>query len=225
MGTQGYKYSGLVFYLLPDIIARLSNEAYATYLNTHFYAPLGAQTITFLPKERFSLSRIVPTELDNNFRMQLLHGVVHDEGAIMMGGISGNAGLFAKTIDVAKLWQMYLQGGYYGGNRYLTQEVLHAFTTCQFCEEGNRRGLGFDKPPIVYKAGKSSVAPQASHQSFGHTGFTGTISWADPVHGLLFIFLSNRVHPTRANNALAVRDIRPRLQKAIYESLCIAEGR
>lgn len=221
IGERGYQYSGLLFYLLPEMIESLSGYPYAKYLKMHFYAPLGASTLTFRPLEHFARWRIVPTEQDYFFRKQLLHGVVHDEGAAMMGGISGNAGLFAKAVDVAKLWQMYLQGGYYGGRRYLSSQVLKTFTACQFCEEENRRGLGFDRPPIVYEEGESSVAPQASQNSFGHTGFTGTIAWADAKHGLLFVFLCNRVYPTRENQEIYVRNIRPRLHQAVYEALCI----
>ena len=221
LAPRGYTYSGLAFYLLPELITRRSGIPYRDYLKRHFYTPLGASTLDFLPKERFGLQRIVPTERDNFFRMQLLHGTVHDEGAAMMGGISGNAGLFAKSIDVAKVFQMYLQGGYYGGRRYVSAESLERFTACQFCEEDNRRGLGFDRPPLVYQAGQSSVAPQASERSYGHTGFTGTIAWADETHGLLFVFLCNRVYPSRDNKEIYLKDIRPRIHQAIYHALCI----
>ena len=214
-----YRYSGLAFYLLPEVIERLSGYDYTSYLQQFFYAPLGASTLGFLPTSRFPIWRIAPTEEDTFFRKELIHGSVHDEGAAMMGGVSGNAGLFAKAVDVAKLFQMLLQQGTYGGRFYLSPEVVRRFTTCQFCEEGNRRGLGFDRPPIVYKNGESSVAPQASTQSFGHTGFTGTIAWADPEQDLLFVFLSNRVHPSRANKELYERNIRPRIHQIAYEVL------
>ena len=223
LSERTYKYSGLVFYLLPEIIERLSGERYAAYLRSQFYAPLGAKTLTFLPLSRFSSERLVPTEEDNFFRMQLLQGVVHDEGAAVMGGISGNAGLFGKAVDVAKLWQMYLQGGYYGGRRYLEPAAIEHFTACQFCEEENRRGLGFDRPPPSYEANNSPVARQASQNSFGHTGFTGTIAWADARYGLLFVFLCNRVHPTRSNPEIYIRNIRPRIHEAAYDLLCISE--
>ena len=222
LSQRGYKYSGLLFYLLPEIIESLSGEKYVEYLRSYFYAPLGASTLTFLPLSRFSRRRIAPTEEDNFFRMKLLQGVVHDEGAAMMGGISGNAGLFGKAVDVAKMWQMYLQGGYYGGRRYLKSSAVKEFTACQFCEEGNRRGMGFDRPPIHYEENKSSVAPQASQESFGHTGFTGPIVWADDRYGLLFVFLCNRVHPSRDNREIYLRNIRPRIHEAVYEMLCIS---
>ena len=220
---KGYKYSGLPFYLLPEVITRLGKEPYDELLWTHFFAPLGAKTVDFIPRRRFPLWRIVPTEQDMLFRGTLLHGWVHDEGAAMMGGISGNAGLFGKAMDVAKIWQMYLQSGYYGGKRYLSPGVIDLFTGCHFCEEDNRRGLGFDRPLIHYEEAKSSVPQHASQRSFGHTGYTGTMSWADPQYGLLFIFLSNRVHPTRDNDTIYELNLRPRLHKAVYESLCVAD--
>ena len=219
LSHRGYKYSGLAFYLMPELIEVLSGRSYVDELKQAFYAPLGASTLGFLPREHFPLWRIVPTEEDTFFRNQLLHGLVHDEGAAMMGGVSGNAGLFAKSIDVAKIWQMYLQDGSYGCRRYLRPESVRRFTSCQFCDEGNRRGLGFDRPLIRYEEGKSNVAPQASAMSFGHTGFTGTIAWADPANGLLFVFLSNRVHPSRSSMQLYLRNIRPRIHQVAYELL------
>ena len=221
IGERGYKYSGLVFYLLPELIERLSGRGYVDYLRTNFYAPLGAKTLVFRPRESFPLWRLVPTEEEHFLRMQLLRGFVHDEGSAMMGGISGNSGLFGKAVDVAKLWQMYIQGGYYGGRRYLQPESLADFMACQFCDEDNHRGLGFNRPKLVYEEGNSSAAPQASEQSVGHTGYTGTMAWADARYGLLFVFLSNRVHPTRVNREIYLRNIRPRIHQAVYEALCV----
>ena len=140
----------------------------------------------------------------------------------MMDGVSGNAGLFGSAIDLAKMWQMFLNMGEYGGKRYLSNQTVRKFTTCQYCEEGNRRGLGFDKPLIEYDADKSSVAKEASPESFGHSGYTGTFVWADPENGLLFIFLSNRVYPTRENRKLYELNIRPRIHTIVYEELAKA---
>lgn len=215
----GYVYSGLSFYLYPEIVSNLTGESFDSFLYNHFFKPLGASTLSFNPTEKFELERIVPTETDDYFRMEQIHGDVHDEGAIMMDGISGNAGLFSNANDLAKLWQMYLNGGYYGGNRFISEETVKEFTRCQFCETGNRRGLGFDKPLVVYDSLKSSVAQQASPESFGHSGYTGAFVWVDPKNQLLYIFLSNRVYPTRDNRKIYTMNVRPRIHTLIYELL------
>jgi CubicO group peptidase (beta-lactamase class C family) len=215
----GYQYSGLLFYLLPEVVERITDEPYRDYLQRQFYRPLGAYSMGYRPIERFPLERIVPTEQDTFFRMKLLHGYVHDEGAAMMGGVSANAGLFSNANDLAKLMQLYLNEGKYGGQQFIDSESVAEFTRYQYREEGNRRGLGFDKPMLEYEAGKSYVAQEASPQSFGHSGYTGTFTWADPENGLLIVFLSNRVYPTRANRKLYELDIRPRLHRVIYEAV------
>ena len=217
LGKKEYVYSGLIFYLIPELIEKLATVSYEKYLAHYFFDPMGAYSIKFNPLTYFSLQDIVPTEEDDFFRHALLHGVVHDEGAALMGGVSGNAGLFGRAIDVAKVFQMYLQKGYYGGHQYVDPETVDTFTHCHFCDEENRRGLGFDKPPILYTEGESSVAAQASAKSFGHTGFTGVIAWADPESELLFVFLCNRVHPTRNNTQIYELNLRPRLHQIFYE--------
>ncbi len=215
----GYVYSGLSFYLYPEIISELSGKTYENFLKEQFYEPLGANTLTFNAGRQYPLERIIPTEVDTFFRKTTLHGVVHDEGAAMMDGVSGNAGLFGKAIDVAKMWQMLLNMGTYGGKQYLSHHTVRKFTSCQYCEQGNRRGLGFDKPLIQYHPQKSSVAEAASPDSFGHSGYTGTFVWADPANGLLFIFLSNRVHPTRDNRKIYELNIRPGIHTVLYDVL------
>lgn len=214
-----YRYSGLLFYLLPDIVTMKTGVPYEDYLQATFYRPLGAHSLGFQPARRFPLERIIPTERDSFFRMQLLHGYVHDEGAAMMNGLSANAGLFSSAYDLAKLMQMYLNGGTYGDQRYLTQTALDTFTTRHYAADDNHRGLGFDKPLLEYDANKSSVAKAASDSSFGHAGYTGTFVWADPEQELLFIFLSNRVYPSRSNRGIYTRNIRPRIHTVIYEAL------
>lgn len=214
---SGYKYSGLSFYLFPEIVKNISGKTFETFLYKNFYQALDANTLGFVPTNRFSKNRIIPTELDDYFRMELLHATVHDEGAAMMKGISGNAGLFSNANDLAKVWQMLLNGGSYGGNQFLSKATIDEFTKCQYCTENNKRGLGFDKPLIEYDSIKSSVAKAASPNSFGHTGYTGTMVWADPDNGLLFIFLSNRVHPTRNNRKIYTMNIRPRIHNLVYE--------
>ena len=215
----GYVYSGLLFYLLPDIVQGITREAFEPYLNQNLYHKIGAYTLTYNPKRFFQLDRIVPTERDTFFRMTQLHGTVHDEGAAMMGGVSSNAGLFGSANDLAKLFQMYMNYGSYGGEQVIAEESVKEFARCQYCEEDNRRGLGFDKPLIEYKVDASSVAKDASPLSFGHSGYTGTFAWADPESGILFIFFSNRVYPTRDNRKLYQYSIRPRIHQAIYDAI------
>lgn len=215
-----YKYSGLLFYLLPQRVEDGTKLDYRTYLRENFYDPLGATTLGYRPLDRdFPLSRIIPTEVDTFFRMSVLHGVVHDEGAAMMDGISGNAGLFSTAEDLAKLYQMLLNGGTFNGRRYFRERTIAEFTRRHYAEEDNRRGLGFDKPLIEYDADASSVAKQASSRSYGHSGYTGTMVWADPEHDLLFVFLSNRVHPSRNRRAIYTLGIRPRVHTLLYEHL------
>ncbi|MFK7935135.1 MAG: serine hydrolase domain-containing protein [Saprospiraceae bacterium] len=214
-----YRYSGLLFYLLPQIVERITGEDFVTYLNREFYEPLNAKTLTFNPLQKFPKERIIPTEEDIWWRKTLVHGTVHDEGAAMMGGVSSNAGLFSNAADLAKLLQLYLNGGEYEGKRYIKKESIAEFTKCAFCESGNRRGLGFDKPLIEYNAAQSYVAESASSESYGHSGFTGTFYWLDPAQDLIFILLSNRVYPTRENRKLYSLNIRPQLHQAVYDAL------
>ncbi len=217
---KGYKYSGLAFLLFPNIIEKLTKTDYETYLNKNFYHPLGANTLVYNPLRYFSRSQIIPTENDKIFRKQQIHGTVHDEAAAMMGGVSANAGLFGNANDLVKLTQMYLQKGQYGGKTYINEKSILEFTTCQYCSEGNRRALGFDKPPITEKNRKNaSISLDASSESFGHSGFTGTYVWADPKHELILIFLSNRVYPTRNNRKLYQLDIRPTLHQILYDMI------
>lgn len=215
-----YKYSGLSFFLYPSMIEKMTRQNYETYLNHHFYHPLGAKTLGYNPLRYFPKSRILPTEYDANFRKQQIHGTVHDEGAAVMGGISANAGLFGSANDLAKLIQMYLQKGIYADRRYISEKTIEEFTRCQYCEEGNRRGLGFDKPPVTDSERQNpSISLDASSESYGHSGFTGTYVWADPKHQLIFIFLSNRVYPTRNNRKLYQLNIRPTIHQILYDMM------
>ena len=156
--------------------------------------------------------------------MQTLHGVVHDEGAAMMLGVSGNAGAFGNAMDLGKVYQMLLNDGLYGGKRYLQAETVYEFTKVQFPENENRRGLGFDKPLLEYDKEGSSSAYWASPSTFGHSGYTGTLVWADPDQAILFIFLSNRVHPTRNNRKIYTLGVRPAIHNAVYELLNAYQG-
>ena len=214
----GYVYSGLLFYLLPEIVQQKADMDFEKYLKETFYRPLGAHTITYNPLRFYEEERIVPTEQDTFFRMKLLHGTVHDEGAAMMGGVSSNAGLFASANDLAKLFQMYMNYGQYGNYQFIASQAVEEFTRCQYCAEDNRRGLGFDKPMVEYDAAASYIAEEASKRSFGHSGYTGTFVWADPEQELILIFMSNRVYPTRLNRKLYTLGIRPRLHSALYQA-------
>ncbi|KAF0238775.1 MAG: hypothetical protein FD181_776 [Prolixibacteraceae bacterium] len=225
LGPKKYVYSCLSFHIYPEVIAKLAGMNYEEYLKSTFYRPLGATTITYNPYMLFTLNQIIPTETDELFRKQTIRGFVHDEGAAMLGGISGNAGLFGTTGDLAKLFQMYLQKGYYGGKRYISEETVGRFIKIQFPENNNRRGLGFDKPLIDNnkKTLKDAYpAIDAGENSFGHSGFTGTFVWADPDNGLLYIFMSNRVCPTRENGKLFDLNIRTAMHQEIYN--CIKNG-
>ncbi len=220
-----YVYSGLSFYLYPEIISNLTGQKFESYLKNTFYKPLGASTITFNAYKHFPMKRIIPTETDDFFRKQQIQGFVHDEGAAMMGGVSGNAGLFGTAGDLAKVFQMYLQKGYFGGRRYISEKTLNEFSKIQYPDNNNRRGLGFDKPLIDNDKNKLEDAYPAvstSKNSFGHSGFTGTFAWVDPDNGLLFIFMSNRVYPTRENRKLYSLNIRTAMHQAIYD--CIEKG-
>ena len=217
-----YMYSDLGFHLFPGLITEQTGQDYETYLSDNFYNPIGASTICFNAYNRFPIERIIPTEDDEFFRFEVVRGFVHDEGAAMMGGVSGNAGLFGSAKDLAKIFQMYLQKGYYGGKRYISEETIEEFTRIQFPENENRRGLGFDKPFIDNEKNKlrdAYPAIDASKNSFGHSGFTGTFVWADPDNDLLFIFLSNRVYPTRENGKLYNLNIRTTMHQKIYDKI------
>ena len=216
--NKKYKYSDLGFYMLKQSIENLTNQPLENYVDENFYKPLGLQTMGFLPKERFKLSVIVPTENDKYFRKQLIHGYVHDPGAAMMGGVSGHAGLFSNANDLAIIMQMLLQGGEYGGIRYINSNTVHQFTKQQFPLNRNRRAIGFDKPePEDRDSGPTCES--ASDFSFGHTGFTGTYAWADPEYNLVYIFLSNRIHPTAKNTKLIKMNTRTEIQQVIYDAI------
>jgi CubicO group peptidase (beta-lactamase class C family) len=216
----GYVYSGLLFYLMPDIVTRMTGASdFETYLKEEIYQKIGAYSITYNPTRFYPLEQIIPTEQDTFFSLQQIHGRVHDEGAAMMGGVSCNAGLFATTTDLAKLMQLYLNKGKFGEEQIIAADAVDTFITCHYCPEGNFRGIGFDKPLIEFDPAVSSVSKEASPSSFGHSGYTGTFTWADPDNGILFVFMSNRVYPTRANRKLYELNIRPRIHQAIYDAL------
>ena len=214
-----YKYSGLTFLLYPTIIESITGMEYSQYLQENFYQPLGMTTFGFLPKTKNFSNAIIPTEIDTLFRKELTKNWVHDENAALLGGISGNAGLFGTANDLAILMQMYMQMGTYNSKEYIKANTLQEFTKIQYPENNNRRGLGFDKPIINNDSltlSEAYPAPEVSKSSFGHAGFTGTFIWADPKEELVFVFLSNRVYPTRTNRNLYKLNVRGALQQAFY---------
>lgn len=217
-----YRYSGLAFYLFPNIIQNLTDTDYQEYLYESFFTPLGANSLTYNPYKRFSLMDIVPTELDTLFRKQMIHGYVHDEGAAMMGGVSGNAGLFGNANDLAKLMEMYRRKGEYGYRRFISEETLDAYTRVRFRDNENRRGMGFDKPLLdntEVQPEEAYPCPSVSASSFGHSGFTGTFTWVDPDYELVYVFLSNAVHPTRDNTKLLQLNLRTEILEAAINSI------
>jgi CubicO group peptidase (beta-lactamase class C family) len=187
------------------------------YAQKYFYDPLGLPTMGYKPRNRFDLNRITPTENDKVFRKQVIHGDVHDPGAALLGGVGGHAGVFSNANDLAVMMQMFMNYGEYGGKRYLDSVTVKEFVKCHYCK-GNRRAIGFDKPELNKKK-ISPVCDCVSYMSFGHTGFTGTMAWVDPVNDLVYIFLSNRVHPSAVDNQLAKQGIRTNIQEIIYEAV------
>jgi CubicO group peptidase (beta-lactamase class C family) len=215
-----YKYSDIGYYFVREIIERHGGERIDLFAERHFYAPLGLTTMGYTPLERHPRERMVPTEYDHSFRKQLLRGDVHDPGAAMQGGIGGHAGLFSNAEDLAVLMQMLINGGSYGGERYLNPETIQEYTRCQYCRsetDENRRGAGFDKPYL--REGPGPTCKCVSFESFGHTGFTGTMVWADPVEQVVYVFLSNRVYPTAENQKINKMDIRAKVQAEVYRVL------
>ncbi|GHV31318.1 beta-N-acetylglucosaminidase [Bacteroidia bacterium] len=214
--NNGYLYSDLNFMLLKEIIENIFDQTLDNFLNNWLYADLGANSTGFLPLRKISIENIAPTEYDEIWRKQLLVGYPHDEAAAVMGGVSGNAGLFSNANDLAKVLQMLLNGGEYGDEKYLSKETVSLFTKTKSAH--SRRGLGFDKPDME-NPGKSPTSLSASAHTYGHTGFTGTCFWVDPDKDLIYIFLSNRVYPSRTPNRLSQLNIRTRIQDVIYEAI------
>ncbi|MBE9483260.1 MAG: serine hydrolase, partial [Bacteroidetes bacterium] len=213
-----YRYSDLGFYLLKEAMEGINNSPFEKYTEDVYYRPLGLPTMGYLPLQRFDKEAITPTEDDKIFRMQMLRGDVHDQGAAMLGGVSGHAGLFSNAFDMAVIMQLFLDGGVYGGDRYVDEDVLDEFTKTQFPLNENRRGIGFDKPMLEYDE-EGHTCKSVSSSSYGHSGFTGTYAWADPDNGLVYIFLSNRVHPDMNNSKIMEYDIRTNLHQVFYDAL------
>ncbi len=212
-----YVYSGLPFYLFKKFIEDKTGIGMDQLVDSLFYKPLGATTLTYNPLKKFPVSRIAPAEDDDYWRHQIVRGYVHDMGAAMLGGVSGNAGLFGNANDLAKELQMHLNKGYYGGKRYISDTTEAAFNKRYFAKDSVRRGLGWDKPQFKDQPGPTFE--EISPKSFGHQGFTGTMVWADPEEQIIYIFLSNRTFPTMDNRLLYQLNIRSEVQRRIYEAI------
>ena len=212
-----YLYSDLSYYLFQKYIETQKGKPLNEIVRKDFYNSMGAYQLTYLPLQQFSKTQIAPTEDDKNFRQQLIRGYVHDQGAAMLGGVAGHAGLFGTANDVAKMMQLYLQKGYYGGIRYFSANAFDTFNKTYFISERNRRALGFDKPQPKGESGPTCDC--VSPESFGHTGFTGTFAWADPQTQTIYIFLSNRTFPNSDNKKLITENIRAKIQRVIQESI------
>lgn len=213
--TRGsYVYSDISMYVMQDIVEHISEMPEDQYVQEQFYKPLGMQTAGYLPRNRFGKDRIVPTEDDKVFRKTLLEGYVHDQGAALKGGVAGHAGLFGSANDLAIYNQMLLNKGTYGGEQYFTPQTVEMFTTKQ--SNVSRRGLGFDRhDPDLTKKYPSELA---SPETYGHTGYTGIGVWTDPSRNMIYIILTNRVHPT-VSEMLGRLNIRPRIQDVVNRAI------
>lgn len=211
-----YKYSDFSFILLKEYLEKATGKKLDKLAENNFYKIIGATSMTYNPLQKFDSSIIIPTEKDNYFRYTTIQGYVHDMCAAMQGGVGGHAGVFGTSLDVAKMMQMYLQNGNYGNHQFISQDTFNKFNTCYYCKDDNRRGVGFDKPQL---GERGPTCGCVSMTSFGHTGFTGTMAWADPEKEIVYVFLSNRTYPVATTNVLSRENIRENIQKIIYESI------
>jgi len=213
-----YRYSDLNFILLRNVIEAKTKKTLDAYLEEKLFTPLGLSFCSYLPRQKQNINHknIAPTEDDQAIRKQLLVGFVHDEAAAWSGGVEGNAGLFSNATDVATILQMLLDDGTFNGKQIISEKTCKLFTTTKSTH--SRRGLGFDKPDCT-NTDKSPCAPETPHSVFGHTGYTGTCFWVDPTNKMIYIFLSNRVNPSRTNNLLSVESYRSRIQSILYDKL------
>lgn len=214
--TLRYRYSDFPYYILKKFIETHYDKTLEELVQDHIYQSLGANYTMYNPYHKISSKKIVPTEIDDYYRFQEIHGHVHDMGAAMQNGIGGHAGVFSNANDVAKIMQMYLQKGFYGGKRYFKPETIDKFNTCYFCDKNNRRGIGFDKPQL---GDEGPTCGCISMTSFGHSGFTGTYAWADPEKEIVYVFLANRTYPNAGKNLLLTENIRTKIQRLIYEAI------
>ena len=214
MENKRYKYSDIGYYFIYEIIKKLTLKD-QNLVAENIYNKMGLENIGYQPLSKWNLNRIPPTENDTFFRHQLIHGYVHDQGAALLGGVGGHAGLFSNANDLAAIMQMYLNKGVYGGDTIIKSDVIEKYTSSPYYEtNNNRRGIAFDKP-LRDGAGGPTCFECASFKSFGHSGFTGNLTWADPESGILYVFLSNRVYPDAENHKLISMNIRTEIMNVI----------
>lgn len=213
---RNYVYSCLNFCLLRQAEENVTGIRHDRYVYDNIFHRIGSYRTVYRPLDFFGKDEIAPTELDEYFRGGLVQGVVHDETAAFSGGIQGNAGLFSNANDLAKLCQMWLNKGMYGGERILSSETVTMFLT--MTTPNSFRGLGFDKPNVA-DPDNSSTCAEAGAEVVGHTGFTGTAFWVDPKEDMIYVFLCNRVYPSRYNPAFVKVGARANIFRFVYESL------
>ena len=214
--TLEYKYSDIPYFFMKDLLEDRYQKSLETLAEDTFYKPLGLVRTGFNPNKNTPNQTVIPSEIDTYYRNQELKGEVHDMAAAMLGGVGGHAGLFSNASEVAILMQLFLQKGRYADKQYFSSATFDQFNQCLYCDQGNRRGVGFDKPQLEGRGSTCGCVPKSS---FGHSGFTGTYAWADPEHELIYVFLSNRTYPSMDNNLLLKHDIRTRIQQYIYEAI------
>ncbi|MEK9613808.1 MAG: glycoside hydrolase family 3 N-terminal domain-containing protein, partial [Flavobacteriaceae bacterium] len=211
-----YRYSDLPYYMIKKYFERTTQMDYDQLVFEKVHKPLGLKFMGYNPLKRIHSKFIIPSEIDSYFRHRTLHGYVHDMGAAMQNGVGGHAGLFGNSEEVAAIMQMYLQGGNYHGIQLIQPETISKFNTCSFCGQGNRRGIGFDKPQL--EGLHQSTCGCVSDLSFGHSGYTGTFAWADPEKQIIVVILSNRTYPDN-NFTFSKKNIRTRIQGLVYDAL------
>ena len=215
--NKKYKYSDVGYYFINEIIKKITFNS-QDLIAENIYSKIGLQNIGYNPLNKWDLNRITPTENDTFFRHQLIHGYVHDQGAALLGGVGGHAGLFSNANDLAVIMQMYLNKGTYGGDTILNSDIIEKYTSSPYYNSNkNRRGIAFDKP-VRDGAGGPTCFECVSYDSFGHSGFTGNLTWADPESGILYVFLSNRVYPDAENHKLISMNIRTEVMNVISKA-------
>ncbi|WP_339654788.1 glycoside hydrolase family 3 N-terminal domain-containing protein [uncultured Maribacter sp.] len=214
--SNRYRYSDVPYYVMKKVIEENYGQPLDYLTNNFLYSRLGANHTSYNPLDKFEKNRIVPSEEDDYYRYGTVQGYVHDMGAAMQAGVGGHAGLFSNSNDIAKIMQMYLQNGYYGGTKFFDSRTVKKFNTCYFCDKNVRRGVGFDKPQLEHSGPTCGCV---SRKSFGHSGFTGTYTWADPEEEIVYVFLSNRTYPSASNTLLVKSGLRTRIQQVIYDSI------
>lgn len=213
--TGQYRYSDLGFVLLQEVVERVSHEPLDKLLERRIYSKINAR-VYFRPLDAgISVEQIAPSQEDLFLRKQTIRGTVDDETAASLGGIGGNAGLFASAQELSKIARLILDEGRWAGKQIIPSKIVKQFVTTTGI--GGRRALGFDKP--TPKSRTNHAAESASSLTIGHLGFTGGAFWIDPKYDLIFIFLSNRTYPSRLNTKLIEGNYRARLHQIAYEAM------